>query len=147
MLIDAQEVYQPNFGSFVAALVSGGAYPTQRLRQGVYLLPYHPPSPWPPGNRFRDFPDLPDGLYMYGVCDGLDNYMEKQGRALDALDKKYFVTLTVVERDPDGKGKRQGWRWHKWGPYIGACEPEREYLDDEEGIDQVYCFQVFEQIE
>jgi hypothetical protein len=39
------------------------------------------------------------------------------------------------DEDPDG------WRWHKWGEYVGLHAPQREYLHDEPLIETVYVFE------
>ena len=33
-----------------------------------------------------------------------------------------------------------GWRWHKWGDYIGTHSPTTEFIYDEKDIDHVYCY-------
>lgn len=42
-----------------------------------------------------------------------------------------------------------GWRWHKWGEYIGVHEPQHEYLSCEQGIDYVlsYDLEIVKKIE
>ena len=35
-----------------------------------------------------------------------------------------------------------GWRWHKWGEYIGKHNPQYEYLDHESGIDYVLVWKL-----
>jgi hypothetical protein len=37
-----------------------------------------------------------------------------------------------------------GWRWHKWGEYIGKYEPQYEYLYDEPEIEKVYVYHIYE---
>lgn len=78
----------------------------------------------------------------YGVCDSPEQFMAKFGPALDALPSRYVVSFTVVRKDeqePFG-----GWRWHKWGPYIGEKTPACEYLYDEgPEITQATCFHVY----
>jgi hypothetical protein len=37
-----------------------------------------------------------------------------------------------------------GWRWHKWGPYIGTQEPKCEYIHDEPEIEEVFTYHVYE---
>lgn len=76
----------------------------------------------------------------YGVCDNhqqiLDLYPE-----LVTNHHKYFIFLTPIlksEQPSDG-----GWRWHKWGTYIGTHDSQCEYLYDEEGIEQVYCYHIY----
>lgn len=53
-----------------------------------------------------------------------------------------------VQATPDGREFDQpsegGWRWHKWGPYVGDKHPEHEYLHDEgPEITQATCFHVY----
>lgn len=77
----------------------------------------------------------------YGVCDNLDQILAHYPE-LEAPGREFFVTLTEVRRDeqtPTG-----GWRWHKWGRYIGTFERQYEYLYDEVGIERVFCFQIYE---
>lgn len=42
-----------------------------------------------------------------------------------------------------------GWRWHKWGEYLGVHEPQHEYLSYEKGIDYVlsYDLEIVKKIE
>ena len=61
---------------------------------------------------------------------------------LNNPNKNFVIGLSTVERDrqpSDG-----GWRWHKWGEYIGNQNPEHEYLYDDIHIDKVYCFHIYE---
>lgn len=80
-----------------------------------------------------------------GVCDSIDQFDAKYGEALRAdelLD--WCVFFTHVAKDPSNAGKGGGWRWHKWGQYVGEGEPKQEYLDDEDGFDDgVYTFHVY----
>ena len=83
----------------------------------------------------------------YGVCDNasqvMDYYDSLYEQHKDYMeDKKFIILLTPIirkEQDEDG-----GWRWHKWGKYIGKFKPQCEYLYDEQGIDYVYCFHILE---
>ena len=88
--------------------------------------------------------ELPDDLEAYGVCDSIEQWKDHY-RALIQLANRYFtVGFTEVRRaDQTASG---GWRWHKWGPYIGTHEPQCEYLYDEIGIDAVLTFSVVEKV-
>lgn len=46
----------------------------------------------------------------------------------------------VIATSP--KPRRYGWRWCKWGEYIGDYTPDHEYLYDEEGIEEVFVYQI-----
>ena len=55
------------------------------------------------------------------------------------------LTLTHVPKELENAGKGGGWRWHKWGPYVGKGEPTMEYLDDEdEFADGIWVYHVFD---
>jgi hypothetical protein len=57
------------------------------------------------------------------------------------------VAFTHVAKDPENAGNGGGWRWHKWGEYIGTGQPTTEYLDDEEKFnDGIYTYHI-EQID
>lgn len=76
------------------------------------------------------------GIIFYGVCDSWEQIVEECPR-LQADREPYVIRITPVV-----KGDNGGWRWHKWGPYIGVHSPEYEYLDDEPAIEKVYTFSI-----
>lgn len=82
--------------------------------------------------------DRPDD---YGVCDYPTQVIERWPQL--ATDERPFILLfSEIDRakqPPDG-----GWRWHKWGRYIGTREPQCEYLYDEPEIDLVYVFHILQ---
>ena len=83
----------------------------------------------------------------YGVCDNasqvLDYYDSLYEQYKDYMeDKKFIILLTPMIREQ--QPECGGWRWHKWGQYIGKFESKCEYLYDEKGIDYVYCFNILE---
>lgn len=90
--------------------------------------------------NFRD----PDGWQSsYGVCDSIEQFKrtELHTRIL-ASTRRWCVFFTHVEKVP---GEQGGWRWHKWGPYIGEGHPTCEYLADEPGFDDgVWVYHVLE---
>lgn len=91
--------------------------------------------------------DSPIYWYNYGVCDNasqvLDYYDSLYKQHEDYMtDKKFVILLTPVFKEDQPES--DGWRWHKWGQYIGKYEPKCEYLYDEKGIDYVYCFTILE---
>ena len=83
----------------------------------------------------------------YGVADNasqvLDYYehlLSQNGNYMD--NRKFVILMTPVFRENQHEGG--GWRWHKWGRYIGEFEPQCEYLYDERGIDYVWVFNIRE---
>lgn len=76
----------------------------------------------------------------YGVCDDFDQPVRKW--KLDTCKEPVFITFTEIRRDEQPESG--GWRWHKWGPYIGEQKTNGcEYLYDEPHIERVYVFHVY----
>lgn len=79
----------------------------------------------------------------YGVCDTPEQFMDRYQEALDASSRRYVVSFCIVLKSE--QPSRGGWRWYKWGEYIGTKTPEYEYLADEgDDITQATCFHVYE---
>jgi len=81
------------------------------------------------------------------VADSIDQIKEYYKEEIEDTEKKYIITATPVFQEKENKGKWGGWRWHKWGEYIGKLEPKCEYLDDEEFGDDfqyVICFHLYQ---
>lgn len=74
----------------------------------------------------------------YGVADNLEQIKSIYQNILDP-NKKYTCLATPIE-----KGNNGGWRWHKWGPYIGTQKPTMEYIDQEPLINLVYVYHIYE---
>mgnify|MGYP000101825354 CR=1 FL=1 len=53
-----------------------------------------------------------------------------------------FVSFVRIRRDEQSSSG--GWRWHKWGKYIGKQKPQCEYIYDEPEIEEVYTFSVYQ---
>ena len=72
----------------------------------------------------------------YGVCDNASQILEHY----QPKDDEVIILFPVIrEYEPEN----YGWRWHKWGPYIGVHNPRYEYIYDEEEIDVVFCFSIY----
>ncbi len=91
-----------------------------------------------------EFEELKEGLsheekYMsvapkvtYGVADNIEQIKEYYKEEIADSTRKFFIHLTPVWQRKENAGKGGGWRWHKWGEYIGKLDPKCEYLDDED---------------
>lgn len=99
---------------------------------------------------------------LYGVADNATQVMRRLENSLksyffgNSLDDEFYLGLSLVkliENYPDYKlvllmtphvntkdCSWGGWRWHKWGEYIGVHEPQHEYLSYEKGIDYVLSY-------
>lgn len=75
----------------------------------------------------------------YGVCDSPEQFISLFRDTLEADERTFVVSFAHIKKKPENAGKGGGWRWHKWGPYIGSGKPEYEYLDDEDGFDDGVC--------
>jgi hypothetical protein len=88
-------------------------------------------------DRYEIFPNYEK--VTYGVADSIEQIKEYYSDEIADPNKKYAIALTPVWQDKGNKGKSGGWRWHKWGKYIGKLNPQFEYLDDEDfGDDFTY---------
>lgn len=157
MLVD------PEFSGGDSVLISLGALISngrelEKIDTGLYLCPHFNFNYEMKDGTYRSYrsekdffslkledliPETDDFYFNeYGVCDSPTQFMEKVGKELIASDRLFVVSFTRLlrkEQDPDG-----GWRWHKWGPYIGNQSPQCEYLYDEKDIDEVYTYHVYE---
>ena len=80
---------------------------------------------------------------IYGVADNIEQIKKYLKKYIDVPDEKYIIAVAPVFQH---KGEADGWRWHKWGPYIGTLNPQCEYLDDEDfgdDFEYVLCFELY----
>ena len=86
-------------------------------------------------------------MYEYGVCDNASQALDVYDRiiaesvsdeAKEQMNGEFIIRLT-----PIFSKYNEGWRWHKWGAYVGVQNPEYEYICDEPNIDMVYAFHIY----
>lgn len=95
--------------------------------------------------RWPEFGEEYGELNAYGVCDSPVQFLLRFKKALTEDKRTFVVSFTHIEKDPSNAGKGGGWRWHKWGPYIGEGKPTMEYLDDEEEFEQgVFVYHIYQ---
>ena len=86
--------------------------------------------------------DVDGYLGCYGVCDNWEQLLAACPNLDDGFETPYCVSLTPIHKaDCD---EFDGWRWHKWGEYIGVQTPSCEYLFDEPVIELVYCYHIYQ---
>lgn len=140
MLIADRRVMRPDV---ILDIISGGKK-AKELQTGVYEVGHFGCSDFLQG--FEDYPefgDEDDPRGSYGVCDSVEQLLAAYPE-LEAPGREFVVVLTAIhksEQSSDG-----GWRWHKWGPYIGTQNPQHEYIYDEPNIDVVYVYHIYEKI-
>lgn len=79
----------------------------------------------------------------YGVCDNEEQVLIEHSEIVTS-DLLYCVLMTPVYKKD--QSSEYGWRWHKWGEYIGNYDIQHEYLYDEVGIEMVYVYSIYEVI-
>lgn len=78
-------------------------------------------------------------LNAYGVCDGPEQLLSLYN--FEADPRRLFISMVPLRKKDQSPG---GWRWHKWGPYVGKQDPQCEYLMNEPVIEEVYTYHVYE---
>lgn len=122
----------------LTASVNKNSIHAKKIDIGVYEIGHFGSSHILPS--FEHYPDL-ENIECYGVCDNVEQIFEKEPM-LTTSHRKFLITLTKVMKatqSPIG-----GWRWHKWGEYIGTHDIQYEYLYDEKDIEQVFCYHIYE---
>jgi len=162
MLVDPKSITPQRDLSVILRVIGKGNDPTpKRLRRGAYLITHFSFNhclgrtvAFPDEARDGDWLEYPEinpqddlfgGEYAeYGVCDSPDQFFEHEvGKFIEQSELKYVVSFSrISKRSQPSEG---GWRWHKWGPYIGKKEPQYEYIYDEgPEIEEVYVFHIYQ---
>jgi hypothetical protein len=142
MLVDVTFRDPPPHLATMLGIIGGGYVTPERIGEGMYLcghwsidqLGVKVRERWrEPRSEWLDFEE-------YGVCDTPEQAIEHL--KLKERSEKFFVSFVKIERATQPRDG--GWRWHKWGEYIGTKEPQCEYIHDEPEIESVYTFHVYE---
>lgn len=140
MLIDHDSLTTPDpILSMIGKM--NGEPETSRLAQGIYQIGHFGSSDWPKG--FKKGWQQEEGLSInsYGVCDDHQQVLY-QCPELQDPGREFVLTLTEIRKDTQPSWG--GWRWHKWGPYIGTKNPQCEYIHDEPEIERVFVYHIYE---
>lgn len=85
-------------------------------------------------------------MITYGLCDNADQvinyYKPYRNILLNNKQRKFIVLMTPIFREDECE--RGGFRYHKWGEYIGNQNPQHEYLYDDKHIDMIFHYQILE---
>lgn len=94
-------------------------------------------------NEYFSFESDEEYLGPYGVADSIEQVKNKYAKWLNDPELNFCISFTEIkksEQEPEG-----GWRWHKWGEYIGNKDPQHEYLYDEgDDIQSVFVYHVYQ---
>ena len=88
----------------------------------------------------NDWKDLMAGMSPYGVADNV-NQIKEYFKEMILSDNPIVISVTEMRKDEQPEDG--GWRWYKWGQYIGKQNPQNEYLYDEPNIESVYVYHVY----
>lgn len=84
----------------------------------------------------------PETKSSYGVADNIEQILEYAQVFIQDPVRQYVIEVAPVRKEHQPESG--GWRWHKWGPYIGTQAPQWEYLYDEPDIEEVWTFHIHE---
>lgn len=145
MLATAQRQYMDPTMGLILGMIGGGREARGELKPGLVEISHFSAdqafkvkdNEWDEHEKF--------GCDFYGVADSPEQAFAHAEKHLGAREEKFCVFVTHIAKDPSNAGRGGGWRWHKWGPYIGTSNPTTEYLDDEaEFNDGVYVFHIYQ---
>jgi len=128
----------------ILSLIGQGGKP-QELETGIFMS-----NSFAFGNSIQnekeEWYSFSDGeLYLgsYGVCDTIEQVKEMYSKWLNDPELKFCISFTkVVKAQQPSDG---GWRWHKWGRYIGDKNPQFEYIyDEDDSIQEVLCYHIYQ---
>lgn len=98
------------------------------------------PMSWTPASNMSMSEYFEQTLEPYGVADNIEQIKVHYKELLNSSNP---IVIAVSEINKDWEPETDGWRWHKWGKYIGTQNPQAEYIKDEPNIQSVYVFQVY----
>jgi hypothetical protein len=96
------------------------------------------PARYESGDSMSDY--FESTVATYGVADSVEQVKSKYKALIESTAQ---IVIAVTEMRRDEQSESGGWRWHKWGEYIGTQEITREYLFDEPAIESVFVFHVY----
>jgi hypothetical protein len=80
-------------------------------------------------------------LWHIGVVDFPEQLL-KLAPFLETDERQFVISFTLI--DGEKQPAYGGWRWKKWGPYIGNFSPTTEFIYDEPEIEKVYVYHIYE---
>ena len=77
-----------------------------------------------------------------GVCDSPEQLLFKLPKSVTEGPVPYVISMVRLAKNLEPSSG--GWRWHKWGEYIGEQNPRCEYLADEPEIEEVWTYHIYQ---
>jgi hypothetical protein len=81
--------------------------------------------------------------YSYGVCDSAEQLLAAIPEIQNS-DDEFIVTLTAINKAD--QPPKDGWRWEKWGEYVGTQKPQADYLYNEPQIERVFVYHIYKRL-
>lgn len=120
----------------------------KKLDEGVYEFydVNQPDYVIDPSQKLIDYEIMENGIYHffpYGVCDNYKQIIERDEDAIACVNSDEHFIIVLCKISKKNQPDEGGWRWHKWGKYIGDQNPMCEYIADEPEIDFVYVYSLY----
>ena len=142
MLISEPRCLELDAISAMLGRISGNMTIQHEVAKGIYLRPDFGSSSFlNPG--YEDYPRLKN-IGCYGACDVYQQILDLEPGLVNDPNREFVIRLTSVKKA--NQSEEGGWRWHKWGEYIGVHEITSEYLYDEPIVEEVLCYHIYEKI-
>lgn len=90
------------------------------------------------GVPFEDIHRMEHNAWDYGVADNIEQIIDYYNNNT-GFKGNHVIFVNKIRKYYNG-----GWRWHKWGQYIGTQNPQCEYLDDEPEINEVLIYSIYQ---
>jgi hypothetical protein len=111
----------------------------EKVETGVFYTILNGEKLFFPGTN--PYPEFDDYRNNYGVCDNADQIKRHYPEVMES-DRKFVICMVPIFKHH--QPPRDGWRWEKWGEYIGDLVPQCGYLYDEPEIEVVFVFTIIE---
>lgn len=148
MLVTPHFKYDPTMDTILNLIGQGG--PRLEPETGIFIT-----NTFSLGNLIAnekddwyDFQDPDKGIWYgsYGVCDNVEQVKTRYAQWLEDPELKFCINFCKVKKSD--QPEMGGWRWHKWGEYIGELNPQHEYLyDEDDSIQEVFCYHIYKLVD
>lgn len=95
------------------------------------------PKKYEQGSSMTDYFD--NTLEVYGIADNVEQIKQMYQQQINSDNP---IVISITEINKDDQPSEDGWRWEKWGKYIGNQNSQSQYIYDEPEIESVYVFTV-----
>lgn len=96
------------------------------------------PKKYDPNGSMSDF--FENTIDPYGIADNIEQI---KAHYKEQIASNASIVIAVTEIKKENQPEEDGWRWEKWGEYIGTKNPQSTYIHDEPEIDSVFVYHVY----